>query len=115
MCLRCPGFAENLYPFRPLPPVPPETGGLEHEDHFDLPPGSRGHHRLVARPVLAVQGGDVVVDLRTDDHEASGISDPLLIGQLVGDAVLITRLVEADPGVPRAADNMGLHDVSSYR
>jgi hypothetical protein len=29
--------------------------------------------------------------------------------------VLITRLVEADPGVPRAADNLGLHDVLSYR
>jgi hypothetical protein len=39
------------------------------------------------------------------------MGDPLLIGQLVGDAMLITRLVEADPGVPCAADNLGLHDV----
>jgi hypothetical protein len=30
----------------------------------------------------------------------------LLIGELV-DGVLITHLVEADPGVPRTADNLG--------
>ena len=42
------------------------------------------------------------------------IGDPLLVGQLVGDAVLITRLVKADPGVPRTAE-WGLHDVLSYR
>ena len=65
------------------------------------------------RPVLAGQGGDVVVDLRADDHQAPGISGPLLVGQLVGDAMLITRLVEADPGVPRAADNLGFHEVLS--
>ena len=110
-----PAFAENLYALGPLPPVTPEPGSREHQDHVDLPAGRRGHHRLVARPVLAVQGGDVVVDLRADNHEAPGIGDPLLIGQLVSDAVLITRRVEADPGVPRAADNMGLHDVLSYR
>jgi hypothetical protein len=56
--------------------------------------------------VLAVQGGDVVVDVRADDHQAPGISHPLLIGELV-DGVLITHLVEADPGVPRTADNLG--------
>jgi hypothetical protein len=54
--------------------------------------------------VLAVQGGDVVVDLCADDHEAAGIGDPLLVGQLVGDAMLIARLVKADPDVPRTAD-----------
>ena len=97
----------------PLPPVTPEAGGLEHEDRVDLPARRRGDHRLVAWPVLAIQGGDVIVDLRADNHEAPGIGDPLLIGQLVGDAVLITRLVEADPGIPRAADNLRLHDVLS--
>jgi hypothetical protein len=80
-----PGFAENLYPLGSLPPVPPETGGLEHEDYVDLPTGSRGHHRLVARPLLTVQSGDVVVDFRADDYEAPSIDDPLLIGQLVGE------------------------------
>ena len=63
------------------------------------------------RPVLAVQGGDVVVDLRADDRQAPGIGDPLLIGQLVGDAMLITRPVDADLGTPRTADDLRFHEV----
>jgi hypothetical protein len=102
-----PAFAENLYALGPLPPVTPEPGSREHQDHVDLHAGRRGHHRLVAWPVLAVQGGDVVADVRADDHQALGIGHPLLIGELVGDGVLITHLVEADPGVPRTADNQG--------
>jgi hypothetical protein len=49
------------------------------------------------------------------DHEAPGVGNPLLIGQLVGDAVLITGLVEADPGIPRAAENLRLHEVLAQR
>jgi choline dehydrogenase len=53
--------------------------------------------------VLGGQGGDVVVDLRADGHQAPAVSGPLLTGQLVGDAMLITSPVQADPGVPGAA------------
>jgi hypothetical protein len=47
--------------------------------------------------------------------QAPGIGDPLLIGLLVSDAMLITRPVEADPGTPRTADDLRFHEVLPSR
>src|SRR5260370_16376 len=92
---------------------------LDHHARHRVPGKPRSRRRLTVLcpmergEVLPAQGGDVVVALGADDHEAPGIGDPLLIGQLVSDTMLIPRLVEADPGIPCAADNLGLHDVLS--
>jgi hypothetical protein len=44
-----------------------------------------------------------------------GIGDPLLIGQLVSDAMLIARPVDADPGTRRTADDLRFQEVLSSR